>query len=205
MLRVLVADADPDSRAGWVALLEAEKDVRARGVARADTLLQRAASADVVVLVAGEAVRPRVAELLAGVQDRSSTPVVVLTPVEAPEVLEEALARGAAGALVADATPIRVVAAVRAAADGERLESDTGMIPVTGPLVQRVAHDASPLTEKEIEILALADDGLSTQDIADRLYVSVSTVKSHLSHAFGRLGVRHRAAAVAEARRQGLL
>ena len=46
---------------------------------------------------------------------------------------------------------------------------------------------------------------LSTQEIAGRLYVSASTVKSHLSHAFGRLGVRHRAAAVAEARRRGLL
>lgn len=204
MLRVLVADADPASRSGWAALLEAEKDLRARGVGTLERLSARAASADVVVLVVTASTVQRVGEVVA-VTAESGTPVVVLTPASDPDAVVGALEAGATGALVADAAPTQVVAAVRAAAGGGRAEGETGTIPVTGPLVRTLAHEASPLTAKEIEILVLADEGLSTQQIAGRLYVSVSTVKSHLSHAFGRLGVRHRAAAVAEARRRGLL
>lgn len=204
MLRVLVADADPTSRSGWAALLEAEKDLRARGVGTLESMLARAGSAHVVVLVVTAATMPRVVEVV-GAAAATGTPVVVLTPPSEPGAVIEALEAGATGALVSDAAPTQVVAAVRAAAGGGRAEGETGTIPVTGPLVRTLAHEASPLTAKEIEILVLADEGLSTAEIAGRLYVSVSTVKSHLSHAFGRLGVRHRAAAVAEARRRGLL
>lgn len=204
MLRVLVADADPASRSGWAGLLAAEKDLRVRGAGSRERLYERAASADVVVLVTGGSTAQGVAEIIEAVKERG-TPVVALTPASEPGLVAQAIAAGAAGALVADAAPTQVVAAVRAAAEGRRVEDETGTVPVTGPLVQTISHEASPLTGKEIEILALAEQGLSTQDIAGHLFVSVSTVKSHLSHAFGRLGVRHRAAAVAEARRRGLL
>lgn len=204
MLRVLVADADPTSRSGWAGLLDAEKDLRVKGAGTRERLYERAASADVVVLVTGASSARSVTEIIDAVNERG-TPVVALTPASDPGLVAEAIASGAAGAVVADAAPAQVVAAVRAAAEGRRVEGETGTIPVTGPLVQTMAHGASPLTSKEIEILALAEQGLSTQEIAGRLYVSASTVKSHLSHAFGRLGVRHRAAAVAEARRRGLL
>lgn len=205
MLRVLVADADPTSRSGWVALLEAERDLRARPAVSAAELVERCESADVVLLVVGDRTAPRMPELLAAVSDRSETPVVVLAATATDELVPQAIEQGAAGALVADAAPTQVVAAVHAAAGGARVDTHTGMVPVTGPLVQRVSHEASPLTAKEVEILALAGEGLSNQEIAGRLYVSVSTVKSHLSHAFGRLGVRHRAAAIAEARRRRML
>ena len=72
--------------------------------------------------------------------------------------------------------------------------------------VQRERDDARRLAIiAEREVARLVADGLGNQEIAARLYLSLSSVKSHLSHAFGRLGVRHRAAAVAEARRRGLL
>ena len=93
-------------------------------------------------------------------------------------------------------------AAIRAAARGDVAEIDQ---PTTGPLVQRVRREVPPLTVREVEVLRLVAAGLGNQEIAERLYLSLSSVKSHLSHAFGRLGVRHRAAAVAEARRRGLL
>lgn len=204
MLRVLVADADPTSRSGWAGLLDAEKDLRVKAAGSRERLYDRAGSADVVVLVTGASSARSVTEIIDAVNERG-TPVVALTPASDPGLVAEAIASGAAGAVVADAAPAQVVAAVRAAAEGRRVERETGTIPVTGPLVQTMAHEASPLTSKEIEILALAEQGLSTQEIAGRLYVSASTVKSHLSHAFARLGVRHRAAAVAEARRRGLL
>ena len=68
-----------------------------------------------------------------------------------------------------------------------------------------IRREAPPLTEREVEVLRLVDRGLGNQEIAERLYLSLSTVKSHLSHTYGRLGVRRREAAAAEACRQGLL
>ena len=99
-------------------------------------------------------------------------------------------------------TPVQIAAAIRAAARGERAEIDQ---PTTGPLVQRVRREVPPLTEREVEVLRLVAQGLRNQEIAERLYLSTSSVKSHLSHTYGRLGVRGRDAAAAEARRQGLI
>lgn len=114
----------------------------------------------------------------------------------------EVIAAGARGCLVVSSTPLQIGAAIRAAARGERADLDQ---PVTGPLVQRRPRAAPPLSEREVDVLRLAGAGLGNQHIAERLYLSLSTVKSHLSHTYGRLGVSGRAAAVAEARRQGLI
>lgn len=116
--------------------------------------------------------------------------------------VEIVIGAGARGCLAVSSTPLQIGAAVRAAARGDRADLDH---PVIGPLVQRRPHATSPLTEREVEILRLVAAGLGNRHIAARLYLSVSSVKSHLSHVYGRLGVSRRNAAVAEARRQGLL
>lgn len=132
---------------------------------------------------------------------RSEGPAwVVLT--EDVTLTDEVLAAGAHGCLAASSTPVQIGAALRAAAQGERAPQDQLS---TGPLVQRVRREAPPLTEREVEVLRLVAAGLANREIANRLYLSLSSVKSHLSHTFGRLGVRRREAAVAEARRQGLI
>lgn len=133
-----------------------------------------------------------------GAQDGAAW--VVLT--EDRRRVDEILAAGAHGCLVVSSTPVQIGAAVRAAARGERADLDQ---PVTGPLVQRTPRTAPPLTDREVEILRLVGAGLGNQQIAERLYLSRSSVKSHLSHTYGRLGVTRRSAAVAEARRQGLI
>nr|WP_281366088.1 LuxR C-terminal-related transcriptional regulator [Janibacter cremeus] len=61
------------------------------------------------------------------------------------------------------------------------------------------------MSEREVEVLRLVGAGLGNKHVAEQLYLSLSSVKSHLSHTYGRLGVSGRAAAVAEARRQGLI
>jgi LuxR family maltose regulon positive regulatory protein len=62
-----------------------------------------------------------------------------------------------------------------------------------------------PLSERELEVLRLVADGLTNQAIADELFIAVSTVKSHTNSIYGKLGVRNRTQAVAEARALGLL
>lgn len=152
--------------------------------------------------------------VLHGGLDRGSGPLDVLRAPDLPEGIawvvlteddgstDEVIAAGAGGCLVESSTPVQIGAAIRAAARGEVAETDQ---PVTGPLVQRVRREIPPLTDREVEVLRLVGAGLGNQEIAERLYLSLSAVKSHLSHTYGRLGVRRREAAAAEARRQGLI
>jgi LuxR family maltose regulon positive regulatory protein len=97
----------------------------------------------------------------------------------------------------------------RALADGiapgyvSRLLAAFGESPqTTSPAVQALVE---PLTEREMEVLRLAADGLSNREIAQELVVAVSTVKSHINHLYGKLAVKNRTQAVARARELGLL
>lgn len=204
-VRLLVADVDPRHRTSLVLALAVERDLELLSpVPSPEGLAVGAPEADVVLVVGDLGLGCGEAGLVR--QVRASTgpvPWVVLTRSEAggPDDVDAVLGAGAHGALVLASTPLQIVAAVRAAARGEQPHPDE---PVTGPLVQRRAQE-SALTEREVEVLRLVDQGLGNQSIADRLYLSVSSVKSHLSHTYGRLGVNHRDAAVAEARRRGLM
>jgi DNA-binding CsgD family transcriptional regulator len=76
-------------------------------------------------------------------------------------------------------------------------------VPIAGPAGPGALVE--PLTERELEVLGLAASGLTTDEIADGLFVSRNTVKSHLRHAYGKLGVRNRAEAVAMALHSGAI
>ncbi len=152
-----------------------------------------------VVLLVGRLDAPDLRTLLAGRPAHGPAWVMMVGPDEDPDAL---LGAGANGCLVSSSTPLQIVAALHAAAAGERVDP---MTPVTGPLVQRVRREVSELTEREADVLRLVAAGLGNQEIAQRLYLSLSSVKSHLSHTYGRLGVNRRSAAAAEARRRGLI
>jgi DNA-binding NarL/FixJ family response regulator len=122
----------------------------------------------------------------------------------------EALRSGASGFLVKDTEPVELLRAVRAVAGGEALLSPS----VTRRLIAEFATRAkepmrSPeldhLTDREREVMALVAEGLSNEEIAQRLYVSPATAKTHVSRILLKLGARDRAQLVVMAYESGLV
>ncbi len=137
--------------------------------------------------------------------------VVVLTTYDNPTYLSRALALGAAGYLTKDADPQIIPLAVRAAAHGhvtvaramlERALDDLRAAAPPRPRATTAAVDQ--LTEQEVRVLRLLAQGLTNHEIAERLHISLNTVKTHLKHIFAKLGVSDRTQAAVWAWRQGL-
>jgi DNA-binding NarL/FixJ family response regulator len=139
--------------------------------------------------------------------------VLILTTFDADEHVERALRAGASGFLLKDVTPDSFVAAVRTVAAGDALlapsvtrrllEKVRDRLP--GPPDPRQAELVRDLTERELEVVKLMARGLSNREIADRLVVAEPTVKTHVSHALLKLGLRDRAQAVVFAYEAGLV
>jgi DNA-binding NarL/FixJ family response regulator len=122
--------------------------------------------------------------------------VVVVTTFDLDEYVYGALRGGAVGFILKDAGPVLLVEAVRAASVGDALVSPS----VTVRLLRRLAATAPPaasrptrpLSEREIEVVRAIAGGRTNQEIAAELFISLSTVKSHLSGIQAKLGVRNR-------------
>jgi len=128
--------------------------------------------------------------------------VVVLTTFDADADVLPAIEAGATGYLLKDAPRDELIRAVRAAADGNAALAPS----VASRLVNRVrAPEASLLSPRELEVLALVADGATNRAAGARLQLSEATVKTHLLSIYAKLGVGDRAAAVAEGFRRGLL
>ena len=197
-MRVLVADADEDHRQGLLAVLGTEPGLELRPPAATCAEVSATPGVDVVLLV-GCLDAADVPSALSLCPDGAARVAMVAEDADTTDLLHA----GAHGCLVVSSTPLQIVAALQAAAAGERADPWGG--PVTGPLVQRVRNEVSELTDREVDVLRLVAAGLGNRQIAERLYLSRSSVKSHLAHTYGRLGVNHRGAAAAEARRRGLI
>jgi DNA-binding NarL/FixJ family response regulator len=104
--------------------------------------------------------------------------------------------------IVAEHLPAELLRAVRAAARGQSVLSPTVASRV---LAQVRSPPRDPLSERELEVLALIARGATNRDAAAQLFISEATVKTHLLHIYAKLGVGDRAAAVAEAFNRGLL
>ncbi|PRB06453.1 DNA-binding response regulator [Microbacterium sp. MYb64] len=128
--------------------------------------------------------------------------VVVLTTFDADADVLPAIAAGATGYLLKDASRDELLTAIRGAAAGRTVLSPE----VASRLVGRVrTPEASLLTPRELEILGLIADGATNRAAGDRLHVSEGTVKTHLLSIYAKLGVGDRASAVAEGFRRGFL
>ena len=214
LIRVAIADDQMLVRAGFAALLASEDDIEVAGEA-ADgedaVRLARQEKPDVLLMdirMPGmdgiEATRRIAADpQLAGVH------VVILTTFQLDEYIFEGLRAGAAGFLVKDTDAAELLRAVRVAAGGEALLSPT----VTRRLISEFsARTREPrhvtgedeLTPREREVAAHIATGLSNEEIAGRLYVSRSTVKTHANRAMMKLGARDRAQLVVFAYQAGL-
>ena len=215
MIRVVLADDQALVRAGFLALLDAQDDIEVVGEA-ADgdeaVAVTRRERPDVVLMD----IRMPGADGLAATRSIGDDPaldavrVVILTTFELDEYVFEALRAGASGFLVKDTEPTELLRAVRAVAAGDALLSPS----VTRRLIEAfattagdapVAVDLDLLTNREREVMTLVAGGLSNDEIAERLFVSTATAKTHVNRAMTKLGARDRAQLVVLAYESGLV
>ncbi|WP_062438012.1 response regulator [Herbidospora daliensis] len=139
------------------------------------------------------------------------TRVLILTTYDLDHYVYAALAAGASGFLLKDVTPEHLVAAVRLVRSGDALLAPT----ITRRLVERFARrdparpalhrDLGELTSRELDVLRLLATGLSNAELAERLSLSVATVKTHVARILSKLGLRDRVQAVVVAYETGLV
>ncbi|GGV31106.1 DNA-binding response regulator [Actinomadura cremea] len=213
MIRVLLVDDQPLIRSGFRALLDAEDDIEVvaeaadggQGLALAREHLPDIALIDVQMPVMDgiEATRRIAADpSLAGIH------VVILTNYGLDEHVFNALRAGAAGFLVKDIVPEDFLHAVRVAARGDALLAPS----ITRKLIDRYVTQPlytgtglKELTNREREAVALVAQGLSNDQIADRMVISPTTAKTHINRAMTKLHVRDRAQLVVLAYQSGLI
>lgn len=215
MIRVVLVDDQPLIRSGFRALLDAEDDVEVvaeAGNGEEGLYAVRAHLPDVVlidvqmpVLDGIEATRRIAADpALAAVH------VVILTNYGLDEYVFHALRAGAAGFLVKDIEPEDFLHAVRVAARGDALLAPSitrRLIDryVTEPLPPAAGADLKWLTNREREAVTLVAQGLSNEQIAERMVISPMTAKTHVNRAMVKLHARDRAQLVVFAYESGLV
>lgn len=203
MIRVLVVDDHPVVRSGLRALLAGEPRLDVVGAASTgEEALSMAAelTPDVVLcdlrLGAGldgvgvtAALRPH------------GPAVLILTTYDNDSDIARAVLAGAAGYLLKDADPSVIVQGIADAAAGKLVLSGD----LEGRVIERLTTGVPSLSARELDVMGLVAEGLTNREIARRLFISEGTVKTHLVHAFAKLGADSRTGAVAAARRHGLL
>jgi DNA-binding NarL/FixJ family response regulator len=204
-IRVLIVDDHPVVRDGLRGIFESSAEFEVAGEAGngAEAVTRaRALRPDVVLMdlrmpdVDGVTAIKRLAEL--GLDTR----VLVLTTYDTDSDVVPAIEAGATGYLLKDAPRSELLRAVRAAARGEAVLSPSVATRLLG---QVRAPAREPLSNRELDVLALVARGTSNRDTATRLFISEATVKTHLLHIYAKLGVNDRAAAVATGFERGLL
>ncbi len=214
---LLIVDDQPLLRTGFRMILEAEPDMRVIGEAvdgRSGVEAARRLRPDVVLMDIRMPVMDGVeaTRLLAGPGVERPIRVLVLTTFDLDEYIVEALRNGASGFLLKDVPPEQLAEAIRVVADGGALLAPS----VTRRLLDTFAHrlpraDAigsaavADLTEREVEVLRLMAAGRSNAEIAGELFVSDTTVKTHVSRVLMKLGLRDRVQAVILAYETGLV
>ena len=217
MIRVVVADDQALVRAGFVVLLRSDPDIEVAGEAedgQAAVDLVAREHPDVVLMdirMPGmdgvEATR-----IITGDERMSSTRVLILTTFDLDEYVFDALRSGASGFLLKDTLPNDLLNAVRVVASGDALLAPS----VTRRLMEEFtrSHSAPPatvppgmdtLTAREAEVLGAVARGLSNVEIAEQLFMSHATAKTHVSRLLTKLGARDRAQLVMIAYEAGVV
>ncbi|MBK3581234.1 response regulator transcription factor [Streptomyces sp. MBT65] len=209
LISVLIVDDHPVVRDGLRGMFESAPGFRVLGeAANGVEAVQRAAALDPDVILMdlrmpGGGGVDAIRELT---RRAARAKVLVLTTYDTDSDTLPAIEAGATGYLLKDAPRDELFTAVRAAAQGRTVLSPA----VASRLVSAVRSPQSTpgneaLSAREREVLALVAKGTSNREIARELFISEATVKTHLTHLYGKLGVKDRAAAVAVAYDRGIL
>jgi DNA-binding NarL/FixJ family response regulator len=204
-IRLLIVDDHPVVRSGLRGVFAGDPNFEVVGEAANGIEAVAQAGRLKVDVVLMDLRMPEMGGVEAIRQLRNASPspqVLVLTTYDTDRDVFPALEAGATGYLLKDAPREELVRAVHAAYNGESVLSP----PVARLLIGQVRKPANEaLSQREGEVLRLIANGATNREIAEALFVSEATVKTHLLHIYDKLGVRDRAAAVGEAYRRGLL
>jgi DNA-binding NarL/FixJ family response regulator len=213
-IRVLIVDDQVPVRTGFRRILEEEADIEVVGEAgtgeeAVDLTIELAP--DVVLM---DIRMPRMDGIeatsrLASSDDAPKTNVLMLTTVDLEEYVYDALKAGANGFLLKDASPEELATAVRIIARGDAVLSPTMTKRLIQELTRRPRRTDTTrfekLTGREREVLRLMAQGFANAEIADQLFISEATVKTHVSRVLAKLRVRDRAQAIVLAYETGLV
>jgi DNA-binding NarL/FixJ family response regulator len=216
VIRILLADDQTLIRAGFQALLSAEPDmavVAECGTGRDAVQLARREHPDVVLMDIRMPDRDglEATRQIMAAKELPGTRVIILTTFELDEYIAEAVRAGAAGFLVKDTEPEELLRAVRVVHDGDALLSPSVTRRIMAQLAMQPAAAApsdvrlEQITEREREVLQLVGEGLNNAEIAQRLFITPLTAKTHVSRIMTKLLVRDRAQLVVLAYESGLV
>ena len=215
-IRVLLVDDQELFREGLETLLSVHDDIRVVGQARNGREAVDVATRvrpDVVLMDVRMPVLDGVRATRLLVETLPRCRVIVLTTFDDDEYVFDALRAGAAGYLLKDVASARLVEAIRVTARGESILEPTVAAKVIAEFTRvsslvpaaQMEQLVEPLSERELEILALIARGDSNKEISEQLVIAEGTVKNHVTHILGKLGVRDRTQAALKARELGLL
>ncbi|GAA0910567.1 response regulator transcription factor [Virgisporangium aurantiacum] len=212
MIRVLLVDDQPMVRAGLGLILRSQPDIQVVGECGDGSEVLSAVTRCTPDIVCMDVRMPGVdgVEATRRLRAADGPPVCVLTTFGDEEVLWSAVDVGAAGFELKSATPENLIEAVRTVASGGTWIDGTLLGPILDSY-RRIRQSVSPdgrvesLTERELDVLRLMARGASNREIADRLFLAETTVKTHVGALFTKLGARDRAAAIVFAYDAGIV
>lgn len=200
MIRVVVAEDQTMILGALAALLDIERDVTVVGRAATGTDALEVTLREQPDVLLTDIEMPGMSglDVAAELKARGSrVRVIILTTFARPGYLRRALDVGASGYLLKDAPSARLAEALRTVAAGGRA--------IDPHLAAEAWSEEDPLTDRERQVLRLADEGLTSDDIARQLSLSEGTVRNYLSEVIGKLGARNRMEAARLARQKGWL
>jgi DNA-binding NarL/FixJ family response regulator len=200
-VRVAIVDDDALVRAGLIMMLDGVHGISIVGEAADGNQVMQLVDAHAPDVILMDIRMPKVDGIVATgrVRRRPNPPeVLVLTTFDTDDHVVRALRAGASGFLLKDTPPAKIVAAIHAVADGEPAISPQIMrrlmdrVAVAADQYQRAQNRLKALTEREVDVVRAVASGLSNAEIATALFMSVATVKAHISSILSKLGLDNR-------------